>query len=71
MRGAVFTAVGAKGPNTYFKGVDTINDIWVTKEIEVSNVGYLPYDAELEDHQPVIANKSKQLMIWGGGSYRG
>ena len=61
MREAVYTAVGARGPNAHFKGTDTINGIWETRKIEVSNVAYL--HVEIGDHWPVIANISEQSLI--------
>ena len=53
--------MAGKGPNTYFKGSKPIDGIWTTTEIEVTSATYLPYDPELGDHRPVIANLSKRL----------
>ena len=39
----------------------------MTKDIEVSSVAYLPYDPELGDHRPVVANISKKLLLGESG----
>ena len=59
--------VARKGPNTYFRGSDPIDGIWITSEIEVTSAAYLPFDPELGDHQPVIANMSKRLLVGDNG----
>ena len=64
---AVHAAVDGKGPNTYFRGSDPINRIWITSEIEVTNAAYLPFDPELGDHRPVIANMSKCSLVGDNG----
>ena len=43
MREAVHAAMGGKGPNTYFRGSEPINEMWTTTEIEVTSAAYLPY----------------------------
>ena len=60
VRGPMHSITGTKSPNTYFKGELAINGIWVTKDIEVTSVTYLPYDLELGDHRHVVANITKK-----------
>ena len=67
MQEVVHAAVEGKGLNTHFKGLESIDGIWVTKEIEVLCASYLPYDAELGDHRPVIVNIAKRSLIGKDG----
>ena len=67
IREVVHSVTGAKGPNTHFKGVDAIDGIWVTKDIEVSSAAYLSYDPELGDHRPVVSNTTKRSQLGKGG----
>ena len=64
MREAVHAQTGEKGPHTYFKGKLAIDGIWVSEEIEVRAAAYLPYDAELGDHRPVVANISMKSVSY-------
>ena len=63
MREAVHAVTTGKGPNKYFKGSEAIDGIWTTTEIEVTSAAYLPFDPELGDHRPVIANMSKRSLV--------
>ena len=67
MQEAVHATVAGKGPNTYFRGSDPIDGIWTTPEIEVTSAAYLPFDPELGDHRPVIANISKRSLVGDNG----
>ena len=64
---AVHAAVDGKGPHTYFRGSDPIDGMWTTPEVEVTSAAYLPFDPELGDHRPVIANISKRSLVGDNG----
>ena len=67
MQQAVYAVAAGKGPNTHFKGSEPIDGIWATSEIEVTSAAYLPFDPELGDHRPVIANMSKRSLVGDKG----
>ena len=67
MREAVHHATNAREPRTYFRGKLAIDGIWTTKDIEVSSAAYLPFDPELGDHRPVVANISKESLLGASG----
>ena len=67
MREVVHSSTGVRGPNTYFLGQLAIDGIWVSEEIEVSSAAYLPYDPELEDYHPAVANISNELLLGESG----
>ena len=48
--------IGQKAPNTWFRGKDPIDGIWITKDIEVIRASYLPFDADAGDHRPVVVD---------------
>ena len=43
--------------------MEAIDAIWTTTEIEVTSAAYLPFDPELGDHRPVIANMPKRSIV--------
>ena len=63
LREVVFAHTQTKGPKTYFRGKDAIDGIWVSEEVKTSAAAYLPFDPELRDHRPVVANISKKLLL--------
>ena len=63
LREVVFAHTQTKGPKTYFRGKDAIDGIWVSEEVETSAAAYLPFDPELGDHRPVVANISKRSLL--------
>ena len=63
LREVVFSHIQAKGPNTYFRGKDAIDGIWVSEEIETSAAAYLPFDPELGDHRTVVVNITKKSLL--------
>ena len=54
MKEVVFLQTRTKGPKTDFKGTVTIDDVWVSEELEVTVDAYLPFDSELEECRPVV-----------------
>ena len=52
---------GQRGPNTWFRGKDPIDGIWITNDLEVIRAGYLPFDANVGDHRPVMADLTKDI----------
>ena len=63
LREVVYSRTEAKGPNTYFRGKDAIDGIWVSEEIETGAAAYLPFDPELGDHRPVVVNITKKSLL--------
>ena len=51
------------GPNTWFRGTDPIDGIWVTDDLEVAGAAHLPYDSELGDHRPVVADLTMRSVL--------
>ena len=51
------------GPNTWLRGTDPIDKIWVSDDIEVVRVAYLPYEPELGVHRPVMADILAQSIL--------
>ena len=52
----VFSQTKARGSKTYFTGKLAINGIYASEKLEVTAAVYLPFDPELGDHRPVVAN---------------
>jgi hypothetical protein len=62
MREVVHERAGP-GPNTWFRGTEPIDGIWATDDIEVTAAAYLPYDPELGDHRPVVADFTMRSIL--------
>ena len=60
---AVHSYNGGVGPNTYFRGKDPIDGIWVTPDLTVCGAAYLPYDPCLGDHRPVMVDISTRSTL--------
>ena len=54
---------GRSGPKTWFRGTELIDGIWTTDDIEVIAALYLPFDAHVGDHRPVIADFSMKSVL--------
>ena len=54
---------GRSGPKTWFRGTESIDGIWTTGDIEVIAASYLPFDAHVGDHRPVIADFSMTSVL--------
>ena len=54
---------GRSGPKTWFRGTESIGGIWTTDDIEVIAALYLPFDAHVGDHRPVIADFSMKSVL--------
>ena len=63
MREVVHSTTRERGPKTHFKGSIAIDGIWVSEEIGINQAAYMPFDAELGDHRPVVANLSKKSIL--------
>ena len=56
MKEAVHSTRKGPGPNTYFRGKTSIDGIWHTPDLVLSSASYLPFDSDMGDHQPVLAD---------------
>ena len=53
---------GRSGPKTWFS-TESIDGIWTTDDIEVIAASYLPFDAHVGDHRPVVADFSMTSVL--------
>ena len=51
------------GPKTNFRGKQLIDGIWYTPDLELRGASYLPLDADMGDHLPVMADFTKNLLL--------
>ena len=63
MREAVHSKVPGPGPNTHFRGTDSIDGIWYTSDLELRGASYLPFDADMGDHRPVLADFTQASVL--------
>ena len=65
---AVHDQVPGPGPKTWFRGKESIDGIWVSCALEIIGASYLPFHADLGDHQPVMLDLTVRSVL--GGSYK-
>ena len=63
MEEAVHSRNPGQGPPTHFRGSQPIDGIWVTPDVEVCGAAYLPFDACLGDHRPVLVDVSMKSFL--------
>ncbi|KAL7540242.1 hypothetical protein ACHAXR_009967, partial [Thalassiosira sp. AJA248-18] len=51
------------GPNTWVRGKEAIDGIWVSRSLEIIGASYLPYHADLGDHRPVMVDITVQSLL--------
>ena len=56
---AVHGLVLGQGPNTHVDGSVPIDGIWYTPDLTLERASYLPFDPQLGDHRPVMADSHK------------
>ena len=54
MREVVHSETKGPGPKTWFRGSESIDEIWVSSEIDVIGASYLPFDGSQGDHRLVM-----------------
>jgi endonuclease/exonuclease/phosphatase family metal-dependent hydrolase len=68
MREAVHKATGGRrGPPTHFRGNKqkngAIDGIYLSEDIELIGASYLPFDADLGDHRPVVVDVQMRSVL--------
>ena len=63
MKEAVHASVPGWGPNTHQEGSKPIDGIWFTPDLTLEKASYLPYDPQLGDHRPVIAQFTQESVL--------
>ena len=53
--------------STYFRGSVAIDSIWVSEALEVTAAVYLPFDLEVGDQRPVVANITNASTVGASG----
>lgn len=61
----VHDQVPGEGPKTWFRGKESIDGIWATRDLDIIGASYLPFDAELGDHRPVVLDITTQSVLGG------
>ena len=51
------------GPKTHFRGKESINGIWFTPDLDLRGAAYLPFDADMGDHRPVMADFTQASLL--------
>ena len=67
MKEVVFSQTKVRGLKIYFKEKVAIDGIWASEVFEVTATAYLPFNPELGDHRPVVANITKTLLLGVSG----
>ena len=62
-REVVHSATAGSGPKTWFRYSESIDEIWVSSEIDAISASYLPFGGSLGDHRPVITNLTMSLVL--------
>ncbi|KAL7536732.1 hypothetical protein ACHAXR_007366 [Thalassiosira sp. AJA248-18] len=69
MMEAVETEATGMAPKTWFRGKDAIDGrIWVSSDIDIIGASYLPFDAEIGDHRPVVVDFTVSSVL--GANFR-
>ena len=60
---AVHKQVPGQGPNTHIDGSVPIDGIWYTPDLTLERASYLPFDPQLGDHRPVMAEFTQESVL--------
>ena len=60
---AVHRQVPGQGPNTHVDGSVPIDGIWYTLDLTLEKASYLPFDLQLGDHRPVMAEFTEESVL--------
>ena len=63
LREAVHSVKPGPGPKTHFRGTDSIDGIWHTPDLELCSASYLPFDSDMGDHRPVLADFTQASVL--------
>ena len=63
LKEAVHAQTPGYGPKTHFRGSQLIDGIWYTPDLELMGASYLPFDADMGDHRPVMADFTEQSLL--------
>ena len=63
LKEAVHAQTPGYGPKTHFRGSQSIDGIWYTPDLELMGASYLPFDADMGDHRPVMADFTEQSLL--------
>ena len=63
MREVVHSETKGPRPKAWFTRSESIDGIWVSSEIDVIGVSYLPFDGSLGDHQLVMADLTMSSVL--------
>ena len=60
---AVHSQEPGHGPKTFFRGQQSIDGIWVSTDLEIISASYLPFNADIGDHRPVVADLTMRSVL--------
>ena len=63
LKEAVHSVTSGHGPKTHFRGKESIDGIWFTLDLDLRSATYLPFDADMGDHRPVMADFTQASLL--------
>ena len=63
MTEAVHSQISGTTPQTFFRGKDAIDGVWVSSDLEIIGASYLPFDSSVGDHRPVMVDISMSSLL--------
>ena len=63
LKESVHSVASGQGPKTHFRGKESINGTWFTLDLDLRSAAYLPFDANIGDHRPVMTDFTQASLL--------